>query len=542
MELLEERALLSVQSISMITPQFLEGTAWPGASSDDGSETGLGEIAKFTTDDGGLPGSYSVTINWGDGTASSSGTVIDDPASPNNEGLGVYDIDSAHMYRNAGTYTIMVSIQDYMTDTSASTMPNEGQVTVAPLALTAANSQPTVNAVVGTPLNNVDVATFQIANPEALPSDFTATINWGDGSSSGTLAEDSYDVFHVEGSHTYTSDPAGGYQIAVNVVHTGTISSLPIDNTPTITPALLELTPSTVTVSDASIQSDKSVIPAGTVIGTFTDEGGPAPSADYTSAASYVQFPGAAVNLGGTTNTPITINPLVANGSTYTVETAAATTFSSPLVPGTQTYSMLIENTADGAIVQGSGSLAVTDAPLGLPGNGQPTLTGTTRGSSYEPTVAAFTDPDTLAVPSDFTATINWGDGLAPSTGTVTEVASPNPNVVMFDVQGTRIYTSTGLFSITVEVQGLVSTIQLSNPNQVDVAGAALTVPRRQSVSPTTRSMARDTRTSRQGRWWGRSPTPAAPTPRPTTPAGLVRQFHRRGRQHAGPGRARGDR
>jgi hypothetical protein len=477
MELLEGRTLLSVQSISMESPAFQEGTAWPGASSDDGPEPGLGEIATFTTDDDGYPQQYNVTINWGDGTAPSSGTIIDDPDSPNQSGLYVYDIYSAHTYSNAGNYTIMVSIQDSVDDTSASTTPNEGQVTVSPQALSPANPQPSVNAIVGTPLNNADVATFTSANPDAVPADFAATISWGDGSSAGTLIEDSSGIFHVEGSHTYTSDPAGGYQISVDVVHTGTDSSLLIDNTPTISPAMLELTPATVTVSDASIESGASYIPAGTVIGTFTDTAGYAPSSNYTSAASYVQFPGAAENGGGTTNTPIAIDPLVANGSTYTVETAETTTFTSPLLPGAQTFSILIENTADGAIVQGTSSLVVTDAPLGQPGNGQPSLAGTTRGTSYEQTLAAFTDSDILAVPADFAAKINWGDGTASSTGTVTEVTSPNPSVVMFDVAGTHTYTSTGSFSVDVAVQGLVSTIELSNPDPVEVIGAPLTVP-----------------------------------------------------------------
>ncbi len=140
-----------------------------------------------------------------------------------------------------------------------------------------------------------------------------------------------------------------------------------------------------------------------------------------------------------TTNTPISVTPQVVNGSTFTVTTTAATTFASPLLPGTQSFAILIDNTADGAIAPGTSSRIVTDAPLGQPGNGQPTPTGTTRGTSDTTTVGAFTDPDTLAEPSDFTATINWGDGTATSTGTVTEVASPNPNVVMFDVQGTHL-------------------------------------------------------------------------------------------------------
>ncbi len=169
MEWLEGRALLSVVSIEMMPPDFQEGTVWPAS--------GLGEVATFTTNDGGEPYQYNVTINWGDGTAPTSASVNYDAAyDPTSNPL--FDINSAHTYRNAGDYSITVSIQDSVDDTSAATTPDEGEVTVAPQALTPDNPQPPVDAVVGTALNNVPVATFTSGNSQALPSDFAATISF----------------------------------------------------------------------------------------------------------------------------------------------------------------------------------------------------------------------------------------------------------------------------------------------------------------------------------------------------------------------------
>lgn len=65
-----------------------------------------------------------------------------------------------------------------------------------------------ITAVQGTPATQ-DVATFQSVDAAAVASDFTATINWGDGTAAtaGTVTEDTSDVFHVSGTHNYT---AGG--------------------------------------------------------------------------------------------------------------------------------------------------------------------------------------------------------------------------------------------------------------------------------------------------------------------------------------------
>jgi hypothetical protein len=53
-----------------------------------------------------------------------------------------------------------------------------------------------------------DVATFSSTDPNAVPSDFTATIEWGTGvvggsTTAGTITEDASHLFHVSGTTTF---------------------------------------------------------------------------------------------------------------------------------------------------------------------------------------------------------------------------------------------------------------------------------------------------------------------------------------------------
>lgn len=451
---LEARTLLSVTSITAPYPNppttpVVEGTQWSG------------QIANFTTNDGGLPYQYNVMVNWGDGTSPSPGTVTVDGSNPS-----LYDVAASHTYRNAASYAVTISIQDSVDDTNAA---GTGQLSVAPEPLSPTATQPSVVTTQNQSLTNVDVATFTDMNPLALPSDFTASIDWGDGQSAGTLVEDSNNVFHVEGSHTYTSaSPPAGFDLQVTILHTGTASSLTINNLATVAAASMSLTPGTVSIADSSINgSGQAYIPAGTVVGVFTDQAGSLPTSDYTSVNSFVRFPGASAN------TLLAISPTVPNGSTYTALTAADTIIAPRLEPGTSSFALQITNSSNGVVVQGNGVLSVSDAPLAQPVNGQPTLATQTRGTSFTGAVAGFTDPNTLAPPSDYSATINWGDGTASTNGTVVQTS---PGV--FTVDGTHVYSSASPpagFPISVHVQeGSFSSIALANTMMVQ--GAALQV------------------------------------------------------------------
>jgi len=65
--------------------------------------------------------------------------------------------------------------------------------------------------------SNYTVANFTTTNVSDTPSNYIATITWGDGSSTttGTIAESSVEAFSVRGSHTYTK--AGTFDVTVVV-------------------------------------------------------------------------------------------------------------------------------------------------------------------------------------------------------------------------------------------------------------------------------------------------------------------------------------
>jgi hypothetical protein len=89
-----------------------------------------------------------------------------------------------------------------------------GTATVADASLT--GSPTTVLGAEGQLRGSAVVANFTDANPNAPVSDFSATIDWGDGTSSpATGITKSVTGFTVQGSHTYGSE--GTYTVTVTV-------------------------------------------------------------------------------------------------------------------------------------------------------------------------------------------------------------------------------------------------------------------------------------------------------------------------------------
>jgi hypothetical protein len=77
------------------------------------------------------------------------------------------------------------------------------------------------------------------------------------------------------------------------------------------------------------------------------------------------------------------------------------------------------------------------------------------------PTVATFTDADTAATASEYSATINWGDGTS-SSGTITGSSGK------FTVKGTHTYKKTGTFTVKVTITDVDNT-----PNSATVSTTA---------------------------------------------------------------------
>ena len=139
-------------------------------------------VADFTT------GAGSVTINWGDGSTStltsSPPAVITASGSP--AGV-VFSITGSHTYVEEGSYDVTVTADDK----GGSTTIASGSAVVADAPLTSTGLiQPAIDtdeATVfpipqfGTPVFSGPVAEFSDANTGATITDYTATIDWGDG-------------------------------------------------------------------------------------------------------------------------------------------------------------------------------------------------------------------------------------------------------------------------------------------------------------------------------------------------------------------------
>jgi hypothetical protein len=143
------------------------------------------------------------TIHWGDGS-SSSATI---PPAGQSGGM-----NGTHTYAEEDTYSGSISYAD---DCGSYNVPFTLVVRDATLT---SSAQP-IAAVVGTPFSG-RVATFSDADPGGTVADYSAMIDWGDGTSSpGTVTSNGNQGFAVTGTHTYAS--AGSDAVTVSIADLG---------------------------------------------------------------------------------------------------------------------------------------------------------------------------------------------------------------------------------------------------------------------------------------------------------------------------------
>jgi hypothetical protein len=161
----------------------------------------------------------TAVINWGDGTAS-----IGSITGPDQK--GVLTVSGTHAYVeegnefHGGPFVITVSIT---CGSQTVTVTDNTNIAEAPLVGTGGF---TINGVEGQAFT-ATVATFvDTGGPEIAtnPGDYTATVNWGDGTTStGTISgPDNKGVFIVTGTHAYTEETNafhGFPTITVTITH-----------------------------------------------------------------------------------------------------------------------------------------------------------------------------------------------------------------------------------------------------------------------------------------------------------------------------------
>jgi hypothetical protein len=411
-----------------------------------------GIVATFTdTNANAVPGSFTATIDWDDGTTS-TGTVSVDPK-------GGFDISGMHTYAPSSEaalgfpfggslqdllggrfFVVTVTIQD-STTSAAATVLSLAKVAAAPPVITVQGQN--ISASAGQSFSGV-VAKFNAANTSATAGDFTATIHWGDGTSStGSIVADPNGGFDVTGSHTYTdandwfgfpdgwgvhfSPGSRHFLISVTVTDTQTQDRATAESLATVAAVAPNLF---VTAQNLTATSGQTF---SGLVATFTDANTSATAGSFT----------ATINWGdGTTSAGvITADPKggfhVSGTHTYTLTNIQARLWGGSEFDQDDNvfpFTVTVKSTTNSDAGTTQALASVTPASAKVQASG--TVLTAVFNQPFSRTVATFIPTSTNASATDFTATIEWGDGTT-STGTI--VADANGG---FDVTGSHTYGS----------------------------------------------------------------------------------------------------
>jgi large repetitive protein len=397
-------------------------------------------LALFTDANGAAaPGAYTATVNWGDGSAPVTFAAGAGIALVSGNQLR-FNAPAGHNYTQPGIYSISVTIAG----PDGRVGVGSASVLIVPPAISGVAGGPNVTtAVEGTALPaTTRVAVFTIADPAAVASGYTATIDWGDGSpnsigvisSTGTTATTT--TFQVTGGHTYTRYNAGPVTIRVNIANAfGTT----VSTTTTVT-----------VVADAALSGPVGVPVVGAagqllsnvLIGTFVDANPFATEADHAVT----------INWGDGGPTTVGIVSLVGRSGTGSVfSISGSRTYGS--VVGTPFAITAVVTDAGGSTVTVTTTATITQSPIAVSVYAQ----SGSAGLPIVPTVpfALFTDSNGAAAPAAYTATISWGDGSAPVTlAAGAGITLVSGNQLRFTSPVTYTYARPGLYPITVTIAG----------------------------------------------------------------------------------------
>jgi phospholipase C len=367
-----------------------------------------GQVAEFR--DPGTDGTvddYSATISWGDG-AKSAGTIVHDAG-----GGDLYDIVGTNTYAAAGTYSVAVAVAD----SGGALVSVATSALVTDVGLVATSKS--ISVIEGKTFNRI-VADFRDPNGRGRSSDYTATITWGDGSTSaGVVASTSSKTFTVTGSNHYAEE--GSYPVVVTIV------DVAASGDPTVTAyGQANVTDAQLTGVAQAVSPVEGAAFTG-IVAKFRDADPSGSAADYTATIAW----GDGHTSTGTVSADSKGGFDVSGSNTYEQAGTAAIT--------------VTINDGGGASVTVHSSAVVADASIAVTFvkfHGR-------EESLYSGLVARFTDANSFAAPADFTATISWGDGTT-SAGTISTDASAG-----FDVSGSHTYMTNGTYGVSITVNDL---------------------------------------------------------------------------------------
>jgi hypothetical protein len=367
-----------------------EGTAFNGA------------VAMFTDDDSSTnASSFTASIDWGDGTPVTAGTIAQSDT--------VFIVLGQHTYSDDGIFTVTVTISDVAPGTGTASTTSTATVTEAD----GLSGTPTMfSAPTGVSFTTT-VASFTDTFTSNVPGDFVATINWGDATTSAGTVTGGAGAFQVSGTHTYAA--SGTYSVIVTLT-----DDAPGTATAQVT-SIADVSSGLAVMAD-SFSASEGTLFNGTVA-TFSDSDTSKTPASFTTT----------INWGDGTTTAGTVT-----GGSGSFTMTGQHTYADE---GTFSFIVTVMETGPGGLTaSATGTATVSESDVL---SGSPATFSSQAGVVFSGIVATFTDTNAANVPSDFVATIDWGDGNT-TAGTVTGGGGT------FMVSGAHTYATAGTFNVVV--------------------------------------------------------------------------------------------
>jgi PKD repeat protein len=359
-------------------------------------------VATFTDSDKSTnAGSFTASIDWGDGTPVTPGMIAQSDT--------IFLVIGEHTYADEGIFTVTVTINEIAGPGTATAMTT-ATVTEADVL---SGTPRTFSAPSGVSFTAV-VASFSDTLTSNVASDFTATIDWGDATTSpGAIAATGPGMYEVSGMHTYAAP--GTYSVVV------TFSDDPPGT------ATAQVTSTANVAAGLAVTAVDFSTPEGTLfngtVATFSDADTTKTPASFTTTIAW----------GDGTTTPGTVT-----GGPGSFSVSGQHTYADE---GSFPFTVTVTETgAGGLTASDTGTATVSEADVL---SGSPVTFAAQANVPFTGVVAVFTDTNTAAVPSDFTATIDWGDGTT-TPGTVSGGGGT------FSVSGTHTYATSGTFNVIV--------------------------------------------------------------------------------------------
>ena len=364
-----------------VTPPAAQ-TAIPGQS----QSFALGSFAQTNA-----TGPFTVTVNWGDGSANSTFAVTSAGTIP----------ATAHTFASGESDTVTVTVSDSANNTS-----NSPTFAVAVAAASITVTPPAAQAAIPGQSESFALGSFSQTN---ATGPFTVTVNWGDGSANSTFAVASAGTIPAT-AHTFAG--SGGDTVTVTVVDSANDTS----NSPTFV-VTVAAPVTTITVTPPAAQTAILGQSQSFALGSITQSNATGP---FTVTVNWGDgSANSTIAMASAGTIPVTAHTFAGSGSdtvTVTIVDSANDTSNSP------TFTVTVAAPIT--------TITVTPpvAQTAIPGQSQSFALG------------SFTQTNATG---PFAVTVNWGDGSTNSSFAVTSAGAIPATAHTFAGSGSDTVTVT---------------------------------------------------------------------------------------------------